>query len=239
MKTCKGHRAKDERRARRQDKARRRPEPWEIIPIGGPMDPGSLGRLRNAADALDPTGPWESVATKILPVLKRVHQPYPTAVAPLHVQVPPGIWTGFGIDFGPAFAHVTADQVEAWGVDRAELLATALDNLRRQADREPPRVDRLAPDGIETLAIQGQGWGSSLVLLPEVLGPIVGPGPRLLLAPIRNTLLAVPEEVDLDFVALLWSAVADGAHDELDIPPLRWTGSAVVSVLDRALGLPN
>ncbi len=239
MKTCKRGSAKDERRARRKGKGGRHHDAWEVIPFSPAMDPALLHRVRFGARSLDPGAPWEDVAPKVLPILKRIHQPYPGDVAPLHVQVPPGIWTGFGIDFGPAFAHVTGDQVDAWGVDRAELLATSLDNLRHLVEREPPRIDRLAPDGFETLAIQGQGWGSSLVLLPEVLGPIVGPAPRLLLAPIRNTLLAVPESVDLDFVALLWSAVADGASDELDIPPLRWTGSAVVSVLDRALGLPN
>jgi hypothetical protein len=239
MKTSKA--TKDERRARRKDKdrAHHRRGGVTVTPLGGTMDDVLLERLVAAAEHLDLEAPWAEVAEHVLPVLKRLHHPYPPDASPMHMQVPPGIWTGFGIDFGPAFTHVTAGQVERWGVDRATLLATALDNLRALVVVEPPRIERITPQGIDTLAIQGQGWGSSLVLLPEVLAPIVGPAPRLLLAPVRNTLIALPETADLDFVELLWGAVADGAHDELDVAPLRWTGSTVAALGDGAIGLPN
>jgi len=203
------------------------------------MDPELVERLLAAAVEIDPGGPWSGVEARVLPVLKRLRHPYSAFAAPLHVQVPPGILTGFGIDIGPAFTHITAEQAEGWGVDHATLLGTALDNLRRLVQAEPPRIERIEPRGIETVAIQGQGWGSSLILLPEVLRPILGPVPRLLLAPVRNTVLAVPEEVDLDILELLWSALADGAHDELDVPPLRWNGATVVGLGDASLGLPN
>ena len=158
----------------------------------------------------------------------------------MHVQVPPGIWTGFGIDFGPAFAHVTGDQVDAWvsttrgcWPHRSTTCVTWSNANRRGSTGEH------VPDGFETLGDPVPGLGLVARASRRCWARSSARRPRLLLAPIRNTLLAVPEEVDLDFVALLWSAVADGASDELDIPPLRWTGSAVVSVLDRALGLPN
>jgi len=239
MKTSKAR--KDERRARRkdEDRARHRRRGVTVTPLGGTMDHELLDRLVAAAEHLDLEAPWAEVAGHVLPVLKRLRHPYPPDASPMHMHVPPGIWTGFGIDFGPAFTHVTAGQVERWGVDRAMLLATALDNLRALVVVEPPRIERITPQGIDTLAIQGQGWGSSLVLLPEVLAPILGPAPRLLLAPVRNTLIALPETADLDFVELLWGAVADGAHDELDVAPLRWTGSTVAALGDGAIGLPN
>ncbi len=157
----------------------------------------------------------------------------------MHIFVPPGVWTGFGIDFGPAFTHVTSEQVKHWGIDHATLLGTALENLRALTLVEPPRVERIHPEGVETIAIQGQGWGSALILVPEVLRPILGDAPRVLLAPVRNTLVALPEDVDPDIAFRMWDAIAKGCHDELDMNLLRWTGRTVVADGDEALGLPN
>ncbi len=207
--------------------------------LGGTMDPEAFDRVLAAAHELDPDAPWPTVSSSVLPVLRRVHQPSPPEAEPLQVFVPPGIHTGFGIDFGPAFAHVTPGQVERWGIDHATLLATALANLRRLSVSEPPRIERIRAHGVDTVAIQGQGWGSALVLTPEVLRPIVGDRPALLLAPVRNAILALPEEVDDEFVAWIWAAVAAGCRDELDVAPLRWTGSTVVATNDQTLGLQN
>jgi hypothetical protein len=67
-----------------------------------------------------------------------------------------------------------------------------------------------------------------------------GAEPRILLAPVRNTLIALPETVDPEFAFDLWQALASGAHDALDVDPLRWTGTAVVALQDVATrGLPN
>jgi hypothetical protein len=160
-------------------------------------------------------------------------------MAPFHLLVPPGIWTGFGIDMGPAFSHVSQVLLDGWKVDHATLLGTALVNLAELVRREPPVIDTLQLEGIDVTAVQGQGWGSSLVLAPELLRPILGPTPRLLMAPVRNTLLALPEDVDGDLAADLWQVIANGAHDELDVEPLRWTGTAVTLVGGPGLGLPN
>jgi hypothetical protein len=56
---------------------------------------------------------------------------------------------------------------------------------------------------------------------------------------VRNTLLALPDDVDDDMAFQVCEAIADGAHDELDVDPLRWTGSTVALIGDPALGLPN
>ncbi len=172
-------------------------------------------------------------------MLKRVNHPYPAEMAPLHIRVPPGVWTGFGIDLGPAFSHVSQMLLDGWGIDHATLLGTALENLTALVRREAPVIDTIPIDGIEVTAIQGQGWGSSLILVPDVLRPILGPTPRILLAPVRNTLVALPDDVDDDLAVDLWHAIADGAHDELDVEPLRWTGSTVASLGDATTGLPN
>jgi hypothetical protein len=229
---------KDERRTRRKRKASR-PDGLRLHPLGGTFEPGLADRILAAFDGFDPTGPWSSIAPRIVPVLKRIHHPYPPEMAPLHIRVPPGVWTGFGIDLGPAFSHVSELLLDGWGIDHATLLGTALDNLAALVRREAPVIDSVPVDGIEITAIQGQGWGSSLILVPELLQPILGPTPRVLLAPVRNTLLALPDDVDDDLAVDLWHAIAHGAHDELDVDPLRWTGSTVALLGDAAVGLPN
>ena len=207
--------------------------------LGGTMDPDVFAGVLAAAERFDPAAPWDQVAPKILPILRRVRHPYPPEAAPMHIFVPPGVWTGFGIDFGPAFTHITAGQVERWGIDHATLFGTALENLRALTVVEPPRVERIHPEGVETIAIQGQGWGSALILVPEVLRPILGETPRVLLAPVRNTLVALPEDVDPDLAFRMWEAIAEGCHDELDANLLRWTGTTVVADGDESMGLPN
>jgi hypothetical protein len=243
MKTKGGRHApptKAERRARRKGKRlRRHDDGLSMRVLGGVMDRESFDRVLAAAQSLDLEAPWPDIAPLVLPILRRVRHPYPPEATPIHIFVPPGVWTGFGIDFGPAFTHVTAGQVERWGIDHATLLGTALENLRALSVVEPPRVERIHPEGVETIAIQGQGWGSALILVPEVLRPILGEMPRVLLAPVRNTLVALPEDVDPDLAFRMWDAIAEGCHDELDLNLLRWTGTTVVADGDEALGLPN
>ncbi len=239
MKTLKAHKvAKEERRGRRKAKARP-PHGLRLHPLGAPFEPGLAERILAAFEGFDPTAPWAEVAPRIVPVLKRVRHPYPAEMAPVHIRVPPGIWTGFGIDLGPAFSHVSQTLLDGWGVDHATLLGTGLTNLTDLVRREEPIVDTVPVDGVEVTAIQGQGWGSSLILVPELLRPILGQTPRVLLAPVRNTLLALPDDVEDGLAIDLWQAIAHGAHDELDVDPLRWTGSTVALLTDGALGLPN
>ena len=203
------------------------------------MDAALADQILTAFRGFDPSGPWPTIAPRIVPVLKRRHHPYPPEAAPIHIHVPPGVWTGFGIDLGPAFSHVNQALLDGWGIDHATLLGTALENLAALVEREPPVVESFPVDGTDVTAIQGQGWGSSLILAPELLGSILGPDPRLLLTPVRNTLLALPDDVGDELAFPLWAAITDGAHDELDVEPVRWTGSTVALVGDPALGLPN
>src|SRR6187200_2460004 len=224
MKTLKAHKiAKEERRGRRKARSHRRPDGLRLRPLGGTFEPGLAERILAAFEGFDPTGPWSEIAPRM---------------APIHIRVPPGIWTGFGIDLRPAFSHVSQTLLDGWGVDHATLLGTALTNLTDLVRREGPIVDTVPVEGVQVTAIQGQGWGSSLILLPELLRPILGQTPRVLLAPVRNTLLALPDDVEDGLAIDLWQAVAQGAHDELDVDPLRWTGSTVALLTDGALGLP-
>lgn len=234
--------AKDQRRSRRiSNRKRHRPGDLTLTPLGpGTFEPGLADQILAAFRGFDPTGPWPGIAPRIVPVLKRRRHPYPPEAAPLHIHVPPGIWTGFGIDVGPAFSHVSQSLLDGWGVDHATLLATALDNLAGLVRSEPPVVESLHIGGVEVTAIQGQGWGSSLVLAPDLLRLLLDPTPRILLAPVRNTLLALPDDVDDELAFDLWEAITEGAHDELEVDPLRWTGSTVTLLAGPAtVGLPN
>jgi hypothetical protein len=223
--------AKAERRARRagKDPARHERGDWEIVPLSGPVDPVIARRALEAFVAFDPSGPWPDVASSIMPLLKRVRHPFPAQAAPIHLRVPPGVWTGFGIDVGPMWAHVSRDLLTRWGVDDATLLGTALENLRRRVVDEPPIVESTTWRGMPTTVVQAQGWGSALILAPDRLGSILGDEPRTLLTPVRNALVSLPETVDLDLAVAMWEVFADGSADELDIEPLRWTGSTVIA----------
>lgn len=238
MKTLKA--AKRERRAHRKAKDHQRDSGYHVQVLDSGMPADLLERVRAAMDRFDPMAPWPDVAPTVLPVLMRVRHPYPPEAAPIHIQVPPGIATGFGIDIGPAFSHVHRRLIEQWGVDEATLLGTALENLRRLVMDEPPRIERFEHAGVSVTTLSGQGWGSSLVLLPDVLGPYLGALPQVLLTPVRNTIVALPDDVDPEIAFDVWDALAHGAHDELDVQPLRWTGSTVTTLLDRQTqGLPN
>ena len=234
--------AKHERRARRISKRHhRRDDGLRLTPLGpGTFEPGLAEQILAAFRGFDPTAPWPEMAPRIVPTLKRRRHPFPAEMAPMHLHVPPGIWTGFGIDVGPAFSHVTRSLVDSWGIDDATLLATALDNLAGLVRREPPRVESLHLGDIEVTVIQGQGWGSSLILAPDLLRPLLDPTPRVLLAPVRNTLLVLPDDIDPELALDVWSAIADGAQDELEVEPLRWTGSTVTLLADATtMGLLN
>ena len=134
-------------------------------------------RTLEALRGFDPSGAWEDVRPAVLPLLKRQSHPFPPDLAPMHLHVPPGIWTGFGIDIGAAWAHVSRGLVRHWGIDEATLLGTALENLRRRVLEEPPQVEHATVVDTPMTVIQAQGWGSALVLAPDRLGPILGPAP--------------------------------------------------------------
>ena len=152
--------------------------------------------------------------------------------------MPPGVWTGFGIDVGPAWAHVSRDLLASWDVDDAHVLGRALDNLQARVSDEPPLVERAVFGRSVATVIQAQGWGSALILVPDALGEY--PGNRA-----SHPADARPErpgrrrdELDIDLALAVWGAFADGSPDELDVEPMRWTGSTVAMLEDDPVGSP-
>lgn len=232
--------AKAERRAHRAARPRTGHDDGLVVSsLGGPVDPRILRKTLKAFKEVDLGGPWSAFAPRVMPLLKRVRHPFPAEAAPVHLRVPPGVLAGFGIDVGPAWAHVSRDLMVRWGVDDATMLGTALENLRQRVVSEPPRVERATFADAAAIVIQAQGWGSALILAPDRLASILGEGPRILLTPVRNALIALPEDVELDLAVAIWDTFVEGGDDELDVDPMRWTGSSVVSFHDEPASVVN
>lgn len=232
--------AKAERRAHRAAGLRTgHDDGLTVSSLGGQVDPRTLRRMLKAFKEVDLGGPWPAFAPRVMPLLKRVRHPFPADAAPVNLRVPPGVLTGFGIDVGPAWAHVSRDLMVRWGVDEATLLGTALENLRQRVVSEPPRVERATFADAAAVVIQAQGWGSALILAPDRLASILGEGPRILLTPVRNALIALPDDVEMDLAVAVWDAFAEGCADELDVDPMRWTGSGVVAFHEEPVAIVN
>lgn len=214
------------RRARKQPSDRRRDRStWAA---GDPLGPPPVRVTVDSILGFDPGGRWEDVRPTILPLLPRVRRFSLPDGAPVELRIPPGIVAGFGVDVGPALAYVSPMLLARWGIDEATLLGAALDNLRRRVVEEPPQIEHGIVEGAPITLIQAQGWGSALILAPDRLRPLIGAAPRTILTPVRNTLVALPEDVDPDVAVFVWETVADHVRDELDVIPLRWTGADVI-----------
>jgi hypothetical protein len=162
-------------------------------------------------NGIDPDRPWMEAQADVLPMLPRV-RPYPFAIEPVRVMLPPGILVGFGVDIGPALTMVDRSQLERWGVGVETVAERAVANVRDTAARCDARlVIRESIDDVPVWALQtGAGIGASMLLAPETLERFFGPGPLLLLAPMRDLLIGLPASVDREFAAWLveeWEAM--------------------------------
>jgi hypothetical protein len=213
----------------------------EVIP-GPPLGPGVVTAdyqtVLAAMERFDPEMPWKKARSRILPMLPRV-RPFPGPELELaRAMLPPGILVSFGIDLGPAITFVGAPLLERWKVDIPTLAATGLTNLRQvAAECRPDDVirDRIGEVPI-TLLQSRLGIAASLILIPESLERLLGRGPQLLLAPMRDILIALPPDVDREFASWLaaeWEAL-DPNH--LHLGGFRHeAGSIVPEALDEEL----
>jgi len=165
-----------------------------------------------ALDDFDPEAPWEVARHRLVPLLPRV-RPLPVAIEGLvRAMLPPGVLTGFGLDLGPAVTFVDHAQLDRWGVGVETATTTALANVRRMvATCDRGAVHHGSIDGVPVAAFQsGLGIASTLILVPECIERLMGSGPHLLIAPMRDLLLAVPATTDRGLVAWIsaeWEAL--------------------------------
>ena len=132
-----GMREKERRRDKRRHKAGKDHATWDL---GNGVVQATPEAVLRAMGGLPPDLDWDVMAPNVIPILPRRRPMPPMAGEPFRVTLPPGIPTGFGIDIGPAFLVVGSSLRETWPIGPAELVATALDNLRVRvhAVRCPP-----------------------------------------------------------------------------------------------------
>jgi hypothetical protein len=190
------------RRARRRRKAGKDYRTWDL---GNGMVQATPEAVLRAMGGLPPDLEWEVMAPNVIPILPRRRALPPAAGEPFRVTLPPGIPTGFGIDIGPAFLVVGSSLLDTWPIGPADLVATALGNLRARMRSVRPRdLVRQAMDEVPVRVLQsGLGCASALVLAPEELERIFGPEPQCLIAPMRDLLISMPAGADRAFVAWL------------------------------------
>jgi hypothetical protein len=187
-------------------------------------------RVRALLGRVDERGlTWEDIAGDVLPVFERAHPFTYDVEPPAQAVVPPGVTIGFGVDLGLAFARVGTGHLEHWPVDLAGLTERAIRNLRRRA-RHARDYDLVSEpiDGVTTVAFQSRdGWASTAILVPEAIERLFGPRPALFIAPSRDLLIGLPEDVDLGFAT--WLAEEFEAEDPnaLRLEAFEWRDGTI------------
>jgi hypothetical protein len=206
----------EKRRAKRRRKAGKDYRTWDL---GNGVVQATPEAVLRAMGSLPPDLEWEVMAPNVVPILPRRRPMPPHVGEPFRVTLPPGIPTGFGIDIGPAFLLVGESLLGSWPIGPAELVATALENLRVRMG--PVRARDLLHqsfDGIPARTLQsGAGCASALVLAPDELQRIFGPEPQLLVAPMRDILISLPLDVDRGLAAWLNEEFASLDPNGLDL----------------------
>lgn len=171
---------------------------FEGPPLGRGVTRADDRTLLLALERLDLGRGWREVRRDIRPMLPRLRPDPPGADEPIRVMLPPGILIGFGLDIGPALVQVGQPLLGSWGVDRDELVAVALANVRRLAGRCDPDLVVRSPIGETAVAAlqTREGIAASLLLVPDQLARFFGREPGLLLAPMRDLLLRLPQDTD-------------------------------------------
>ena len=196
------------------------PEQELSVSYGNGIVGPSREQVRSAVDALSPDLSWDELADGLRPVFIR-RRPLPPGVErPLTMRRPPGVDVALGVDIGPAFLYVGRGMVESWSVSFDEAFDRAMDNLRASVAAERyVEMEYESVDGVPFWWYQSSGGlASGLLLLEQDLATRYGPDPRLLVAPMRNLLLAAPFDADRALVAWLRDEIAHDDPNGLDLP---------------------
>jgi hypothetical protein len=180
----------------------------------------SREQVRSAMEALSPDLSWHDLADGLRPVFVR-RRPLPPGVEPpLTVTRPPGIDVALGVDIGPAFMYVGAGMLESWAVTMDDAFERAIANLRRSLAAERyVEMEYESVDGVPFWWYQSTGGlASGLLLLDEELATRYGPEARLLIAPMRNLLLAAPFDADRSLVRWLHDEISHEDPNGLNLP---------------------
>lgn len=176
--------------------------------------------VRAALDGLSPDMPWHEVRDGLRPVFIRRRPLPPGMSAPLTRYMPPGVNVALGVDIGPAFLYVGAALLESWSVSEDEAFETATANLRSTIEAE--RIFEMAYEPVDDVPIwwyqSHGGLASGLLLLEDILVERYGDQPRVLMAPMRNLLLAAPYDADRAVLEWLRDEISNMDPNGLDLP---------------------
>ena len=195
------------KRAKAASTRRNRLKGWQLHSIsesltalGEDVTTATLAEVLAAIEQQPSDLPWASVRQSILPLIPRVRAYPPGTPEGVRTMTAMGIVVGFGIDLGPAFITVNAELLRGWSVSMSDLMACALSNVHARAELVDRSMivhgggDGIAVDWLQT----NRHIGSLLVLAPSELGRIFGSEPRRFITPMRDLIIAFPEECDLD-----------------------------------------
>lgn len=185
-----------------------------------PVRMASPEEVLAALEQLDLERPWEEMAPAVRPVLPR-WRPFAGKVDSAPVRSwPPGIESAFGLDVGPAFLYLDEWALERWGITFDVLAERALDNVRRWAEAMPAfELQAEVITDIPTRILQTRdGWASTLLLVPDQLARAFGPEPCLVIAPMRDLVLALPVDTEPELAAWLMDELAHLDPNGLALP---------------------
>jgi len=173
-----------------------------------------------AMDSLPNELAWDDVAHQLRPMFVRRRPMPPGSDRPLTFRVSPGINVCLGLDIGPAFLYVGSHVLAEWPVTGGEALEQAMVNLRAMVANE--RYVEMEYGTVADVPVwwyqSHGGLASGLLLLEDELALRYGDEPRLLVAPMRNLLLAAPFDADRDLVAWLRDEISFEDPNGLDLP---------------------
>jgi len=176
--------------------------------------------VRSALDGLSPDLPWPELRDQLRPVFIRRRPLPPGMTAPVVRRLPPGLDVALGADIGPAFLYVSAPLLDSWSVSETEAFDIALANLRAVIEAE--RYFEMAYEPIDDVPVwwyqSHGGLASGLLLLEDVIAERYGDQPRLLMAPMRNLLLAAPYDADRAVLTWLRDEISAADPNGLDLP---------------------
>lgn len=180
----------------------------------------SRAEVRQAIEALPPDLDWNALRNGLRPVFVR-RRPLPPGVErPVTFKAGPGLTVALGVDIGPAFLYVGANVLESWPVSTEEAFAQAMANLRTSVETE--RFVEMEYGIVADVPIwwyqSHAGLASGLLLLEDELSRRYGDEPRLLVAPMRNLLLAAPFDADRDLLGWLRDEISAEDPNGLDLP---------------------
>jgi hypothetical protein len=134
---------------------------------------------------------------------------------------------------------MTKAQCEILGITEDELVTQSLANLVLRAERLDPRSVIQDHDGeVSIAALQtGQSIASVLVLVPDQVARLFGPGPSVLLAPMRDLMLALPPDVEPDLAAWWFDAFASQDPNHLAPVAYRFDGRGVAPIALEAAAM--